>query len=395
MGGNETSRCRCLRLLRFTLTVRLTAEITSPVIVSTTYDFCILGAGLAGLALADSLLQRNQTVLVIDKAQPGAGASGTPGGMVNPATGRRAKLIWRAEKCYEGILKNLRRASAYAHEPFFHKTGVLRPALTSKMARKMREQFGHTNWPEGWARWMQEDEIKRFHPGVSCVDGGIWLPVGLTVDVAAYLRAFVRLLDEAGATIIPEARYEIKTRDGDWKITIDENLFRARHMVAAAGSSTPSITPWEKLPIHPLKGQVLGFQVDEPINFEHSLSGLGYLARVSEHKFVMGSTYEHHFTDDKPDDEGRRRLLDKLQKLLPELAIWARPGAQWAGIRASTPDRQPFIGTHPETTHAHVFTGLGSKGLLYSQYLAELLSEWILEGKDLPARMNVQRLDLY
>src|SRR5699024_9665699 len=146
--------------------------------------FCILGAGLAGLSMADSLRERDIETVVIDKKAIANGASGTPGGLVNPATGRRATKAWKAEACYEAIAQNLEKVQNWAgEEPFYQNNGLLRPALLEKMAVKMKAQHEKTIWPEGWCQWKTEEEIKQMHPGITCIDGGLWLPIGLSVDV--------------------------------------------------------------------------------------------------------------------------------------------------------------------------------------------------------------------
>ena len=55
------------------------------------FDFCILGAGIAGLSLADALQEKGYRVIVLEKNDIASGASGSPGALVNPAAGRRAK----------------------------------------------------------------------------------------------------------------------------------------------------------------------------------------------------------------------------------------------------------------------------------------------------------------
>jgi len=47
--------------------------------------------------------------------------------------------------------------------------------------------------------------------------------------------------------------------------------------------------------------------------------------------------------------------------------------SQWAGVRASTPDKMPIIGPHKTVKNLYLLAGLGSKGLLYSAYLADML----------------------
>src|SRR5690625_7253969 len=62
-------------------------------------DAILAGAGFAGLSHACTLNRSGLRVAVIDRASPGSGASGTPGALLNPATGRRARKSWHVETC--------------------------------------------------------------------------------------------------------------------------------------------------------------------------------------------------------------------------------------------------------------------------------------------------------
>jgi len=97
-----------------------------------TFDYIIIGAGLAGLSLADSLVTKGCDIAVIDKKGIGGGASGIPIGMADPAASRNANLYWETEKCYDTTLANLNKLREYSKKPFFKITGVLRPGITHK-----------------------------------------------------------------------------------------------------------------------------------------------------------------------------------------------------------------------------------------------------------------------
>lgn len=357
---------------------------------STTYDFIILGAGLAGLSLADSLSERGANICVIEANEIGAGASGTPLGMVNPATGRRATKTWRAEQCYDAIAGNLKKVYPYADTRFHHKNGVLRPALTEKIARKMSDQLEKTTWPDGWVYWLTEEEIKEKHPGITCVDGGLWIPIGITVDVAGYLRALAAYLSEKN-TILEHADYELEKLDDGWKIELSDCTFSGNNLVFATGYHMVDHPWWEFLKLHPIKGQLAVFEPDQPLSFDHSISSLGYIATLDKHRFAQGSTYEHDFEDLSTSDYGEEYLRNKLKRTLPQLEEHSTLVDQWAGVRISTPNRKPVLGQHPDHEHLYAYTGLGSKGLMYGKYLAEHYAGHLLEGKDLLDEVNINR----
>lgn len=362
----------------------------------TDYDvqYCIIGAGIAGLSLADVLSEQNTDVAVVEKDTIASGASGTPGGLVNPATGRRATKAWRAEDCYKAIRKNLEKVQRHAEKPFFRNNGVLRPAVTEKMARKMRKQLDKTSWPDGWCTWLDEDKIREKHPGIKCVEGGLWLPIGLTVHVGRYLQALADHLTSRDVPVLTGNVPEILMTNGGWTITCGSVTVKAEQLIFATGYETTSISWWNDLPLHPVKGQVACFTADKDLlSFEHSLSSLGYIARLDDSlEFIQGSTYEHDFEHTDPDESGEEYLRNRLRRTLPELADKARLKYQWAGVRASTPNRKPILGRHREIDSLHVFTGLGSKGLLYGKFLAEHYADHLLDGTPIYKAISIDRI---
>lgn len=360
-------------------------------------EFCILGAGLAGLSLADSLTERDVSTVVIDKSDVASGASGTPGALVNPATGRRATKAWRAESCYKAISDNLEKVAGFI-EPgtsFYHNNGLLRPALTGKMARKMKKQYDKTSWPNGWCTWKTESEIKKMHPGIKCVEGGLWLPIGLSVNCKKYLTGYASYLEKHDVKIIQNADVHVQSQGNSWIIDTGKEQVQSKNLVYATGFSTTENPYWNWLPIHPIKGQVAEFELpDGNLSFSHSISSLGYISLVgNKNSFVQGSTYEHDFTDLEADREGVEYLRKRMRRTLPQLEKKVRLKNQWAGVRASTPNKKPVIGSHPEIENLHVFTGLGSKGLLYSKYLAGKLVDHLLESEPVISEVSVGRFN--
>ncbi|MDZ7694130.1 MAG: FAD-binding oxidoreductase [Balneolaceae bacterium] len=359
---------------------------------STSFDFVILGAGLAGLSLADSLAERGQSVCVVEAYEIGAGASGTPLGMVNPATGRRATKTWRAEQCYRAISENLQKVAPYSDATFFRQNGVLRPALTEKIARKMSSQLEKTTWPPDWIHWLTEEEIKAKHPGITCVNGGLWLPIGITVDVTRYLQALASYLSET-STIIEDADIELEQTGRNWRLYTEHYTINATNLIFATGYSMVNHPWWNFLPLHPIKGQLAVFEPDEPLSFDHSISSLGYIATLSNNRFAQGSTYEHDFDDLETDDYGEEYLRNKLKRTLPELESRAKLVDQWAGVRISTPNRKPVLGKHPDRDNLYTYTGLGSKGLMYGKFLANHYTDYLLNNKPLFEEVNIQRFE--
>lgn len=358
-----------------------------------TFDFCILGAGIAGLSLADALQEHDFSVTVVEKNDIGSGASGTPGALVNPATGRRGTKSWKAEQCYRAIRRNLEKVQAISSELFFHNNGLLRPALSQKMVRKMREQFEKTIWPDGWCLWQTEKEIKDRHPGINCVDGGLWLPIGLTVDAGAYLQAYAQFLHSKKVSIATQCDAGFERENNRWIIHAEDKIISSSHLVFATGYSTVEHHFWNFLPLEGVKGQLAKFKAGKELtNFNHSISSLGYIARFGKtNEFIQGSTYEHDFEEIKTDKKGEQYLLKRMKRTLPQLSEKAELVDQWAGVRLFTPDKKPVAGRHPKMENLHIFTALGSKGLMYGKFLAEHYAKHFKTGIDLFPEISINR----
>ncbi|MBO6524135.1 MAG: FAD-binding oxidoreductase [Balneolaceae bacterium] len=362
--------------------------------MSSYFDFCILGAGLAGISLAYELSKEDVSVCLVDPAGVAAGASGTPLGLVNPATGRFASKSWEAELCYAKILANLELIQDTSPVQFYKQTGVLRPAMDKKIASRMHENFRLQDWPEGWIEWKDEYKLTSFHPGINCVDGGVWLPIGLTVDITTYLKSFAHYLSMQSIHQVYDKSYSLEKRTDFWELKFTSiNSIKAKHVVFATGASTIQSEFWRGLPIHPVKGQLAVLEPESPLNFGHAISARGYIASLHSTQFAVGSTYEHSFETEHTDQQGLDYLLDRFRKVLPDLHDNSKVVHQWAGIRASTPNRMPILGKHPSHQTMSVFAGLGSKGTLYSAYLAECMKDLLLKNIDVAKEVSINRLD--
>ena len=141
------------------------------------------------------------------------------------------------------------------------------------------------------------------------------------------------------------------------------------------GSYTKTLSPFENLPLHPLKGQLL--EIDWPKNLPplpYTLISEVYLAMSPDsRKAIIGATYEHHFKDASPDPEvAIQELLPKALRLYPKLA-GCTIAAVRSGIRATTPSRMPIAKIIND--RFSTLTGFGSSGLLYHAHFSKQLSE--------------------
>lgn len=361
--------------------------------VDSDFDVTILGAGIAGLSAARSLSQKGLKVLLLDKSDPGSGASGAPLALLNPATGRRAKKAWQAEKCIKKTTDVLKDLQKKISKPVFAQNSVLRPAIVKDLAKNFRESPEKYDWPDTWVEWLDKDQIKTIIPGAACHEGGLKISPAATVHLPNYIKASVIDLQETGIRFIRNTNSVVEKSEKRWIIKNDDYKFSSSLLLHAAGQSIANFIEWDFMNLELVKGQTLTLYFHDDIPFQCSLSAMGYIAQLPDYPkmLVIGSTYEHSFNHADPDSEGKDYLLKKFRMILPGLSNKIRGSEQWSGVRVSSSNYLPVIGEHPQIKNLFVFTGLGSKGLLYGQHCADLLADHIINQTPLPAELSPSR----
>lgn len=351
------------------------------------YRFTILGAGLAGLSLSAELSIRSVPHVVIDTNSVGSGASGTPAGLLNPAAAQKARFQSIAPLCIEafnrlyGIVSKTVDCSSVILSPH-----VLRPALDHKLSSNFIDSVENGEWPENWVEWLNDEQVAEYGEIKSL--GGMFIKKGLAIDFRAWTKALSNFSTANSAQIIENADYEVITEEKGFMISVHQLKIKSDIIIDCTGSSNrfKSHLKW-----HPVKGQTRIVRPERNVNLKTAVSGYGYVIK-KEDELILGSTYEHHFTDDQPTMDKDSYLLKKVAMVTNEEITEDKITERWSGIRVSTPDRLPGIGALPDNPDFHFIMGLGSKGLYYSSWVASMLANHLLDGSEIPKQYKVTRL---
>ena len=194
----------------------------------TTYDFALVGAGIAGASLAAELAEHGARVLLLE-------AEDAPG---YHATGRSA-AFW--EECYGGpelVPLTLASGDYLREHGFLTQRGALyigreddAPALDAFM-----ERFGSTGATiERLDRPGLEARVKGLRDAWT---GAVWEPACADIDVAALHAHYLARAKKAGVTLECRARVSQVESSGDiWTVGCDDGRsFEARILVNAAGA---------------------------------------------------------------------------------------------------------------------------------------------------------------
>lgn len=349
------------------------------------YDFVILGAGLAGMCTAVRLVDAGKRVLIIDNKGLGEGASGTPVGLMNPATAQKANLPSNARFFTNSFYAMIHKVSAYSQRPFVLCDSIYRAATDETLHSNFKNSYEKNEWPNGWTEWQERETLTKLYPNIKAI-GALKLNIGAAIDIRSYLSAMMFYCKTKGAHFVVDNRYRIEREGIHHKLTTHGKTISCLKTIQCFGKS---FVDDSTLRLHQVKGQVATIEANNELILEHAFSSYGYMTSDADKNLVVGSTYEHHFSDVNPNTKGLSILTEKLLKLFDLDRSQLECSSQWSGIRVSTPDRMPFIG--PSEVNTFVFGGLGSKGLYYSAYLSELLIDFILTGNSIPKAFDFSR----
>ncbi len=397
-------------------------------------DILVIGAGVAGLASALSLLERGRSVRVVDAGRVGGGSSHGNCGTLTPshagplhAPGMVAKALrwmltpdapfyvrptldpalwqWMARfalrcnprdwlssaRARAAILKASREAfpqwmAAYGLDCEFVEGGcdcVFRdPAEMQDYVRQLpalAELGVDAEVIDGRAYQAQEPAL------LDGVAGAVRYPGDARLRPDRYVAELARVVRARGGIL--EEGVEVRAVEADrsrMRVHTSQGLRGARDVVVATGAWSPLLArslglPWLRSVIQPGKGYSItysrpGLVPKRPL----TLHERKVCVTVWEDGFRLGSTMEFSGYDTTLN----RRRLDALERGAREYLrepVGAAKREEWYGWRPLSWDDLPMIGRAPGHDHLWLATGHGMLGVSMSPATGRLVAE-LLSG---------------
>lgn len=359
----------------------------------------IIGGGLAGTSLANALSRYGMNSIIVDAHGIGCGGSGNSVGLALPDTGRSDEIPERDRAGFAALMQAI-----HHHEV----AGRKLDAITGPVI-----QFPVTERLEARVRAEGIDAKRLSH-----ISGSIFQDAGLILEGVAISPRELCHAHVAGAraeVVIGAVRF-LAWVDGMWRVLGQkgEMLAEAPHLCianAAEASSLPE-TAWLKL--ERVRGQVV-----EIPDGSHGLPRIpvcfdGYVVPMPRGGHLIGADYDHISRDTRVNAGISRALIRRMQRWLVTPSLSANNLPARVGFRASTHDRQPYVGTVPDyqqfrilaktalsarrpvaacqtlianlpyLPRCYVSVGHGSRGLVSAHYAAEVIAGLIVSDSNSP-----------
>lgn len=357
-----------------------------------TYDFAVVGAGIAGASLAAELAQGGASVLLLEaEERPGYHATG------------RSAAFW--EECYGGPeIVPLTLASG----PYLHDGGFLRQRGALYIAREgdeeMVTQFMQRFVPTGATiQHLGRADLRKRVPGIRHDwSDAIWEPVCADIDVAGLHAHYLALGRENGVALECRAQVAGLTRaDGVWAIATRSGArFAAKTVVDAAGAWADELALMagaRPVGIAPYRRTVAQVRVDPPVPDDLPLvldiRGRFYFKPESGRLWLSPHDEEpSEPCDAAPEEIAVAEAIARLE----EVVDWHVEAVEhkWAGLRSFTADRRPVYGYDPQCEGFAWFAGQGGFGIQTSPAAARLGRQLLL-GEERDAMTEKLDAELY
>ncbi|MEM6802541.1 MAG: FAD-binding oxidoreductase [Bacteroidota bacterium] len=330
----------------------------------------IIGGGLAGSMLAARLCLRGQEVVVMDDKDSHA-ASPVAAGLFNVITGRFGAKSWMADTLVPELRAFFAIPVFQSLNSFVQNSLIYRPFKTAEEYNKWTARAEDEAYRD-WADFMDYPQSPEY---IKNPLGGIMIKQCGWLDIPSFLQSLQAILVEEFALSIQQEKFEEGKLDSE-KVSY-ESLGTFDEIVFCTGYRTKEMSLFEELPIIPNKGEVLVLEIPD-LDLPFVLSKKVYLIPQGNQRYICGSTYKNQFEHPHPTQEGKEEICLHLEKALK---LPYRVLEQRSGIRPTTPNRRPILGTHPAHRQIHYFGGFGTKGVLLSPYFSRRMAAYLCGEK--------------
>lgn len=341
----------------------------------TSYDFAIIGAGIAGASLAAELAPHASVLLLEAESAPGYHATG------------RSAAFW--EECYGGpeIVPLTLASGPYLREHgFLSQRGALYVARADekRLIDEFMARFGATG---ATIERLERARLETIIPGLRPeYTDAVWEPACADIDVAGLHQHYLKRARSGGVALTCRARIEGAERSGGaWHLqAADGQIFAARTVVDAAGAWADPVAALfgvGPLGIQPLRRTVAQLRTDPAPTADLPLvldiAGRFYFKPEAGRLWLS----PHDETPSEPCDAAPEELdvaeaIDRFE----HVTDWRIEAVErrWAGLRSFAPDRLPVYGRDPRCESFAWFAGQGGYGIQTAPAAARLTAQLLL-----------------
>ena len=203
------------------------------------------------------------------------------------------------------------------------------------------------------------------------------------LHVEVFLEAVKNRLISKGDLIEGKFNYELLSVSGS---EVSYNGQKAKGIIFCEGHQYIHNPYFNYIPEKLTKGEILKIKVDE--FSPYAISKNCFILPLKSEEYILGATYDWSKKDYEPTEEAKNELLDKFKNISDKPVEVVE---QRVGVRPTTIDRKPILGSHPVNMNLYIFNGLGSKGVQLVPYYASRMVEYLMNARTIEKEINSSR----
>jgi D-arginine dehydrogenase len=331
-------------------------------------DFLVIGAGIAGASAAYELAATGRVLVLERESQPGYHTTGRSAALFTETYGNATmRALTRASKAFLTS-----PPAGFASVPLLARRGTLLAARADQRAA-LERTFAECSVLVGnlelWTGARVRERVPVFTEAQ--VDGGLWEPDAMDIDVHALHQGFLRGLRARGSEVVCNAEVVALEREGEtWRVETRSQRYVAPIVVNAAGAWADEIGRLAAAaPIGLVPKRRTAITFDPPRGA--SIERWPAVIDVDEQWYfkpdagrILASPADETPSppcDAQPDEYDIAVLIDRITNATT-LSI-PRIHAKWAGLRSFVADKTIVAGFDPRLRGFFWLAGQGGYGI--------------------------------
>ncbi|WP_200763949.1 NAD(P)/FAD-dependent oxidoreductase [Nitrosophilus alvini] len=361
------------------------------------YDFCILGAGIAGCSTAYFLSREGGNVALVDKNSIAAGGSGAAGAFISPRLGKGGPLQKLTNEAYRFSI------DFYKNFPeLFLQNGLLKLPKDEKDAQKFEIYKKHLDIEYKDIDPKNFSFLKKYATDFDAIffeDAGI-----------VEAKNMCKTLSEGADVYENFDTGKIEYKNALWRV----GNIKAKRVILATGAAQIDFADLSYIVINGICGHRFDIKsdIEIPFNIHKKIS---VSATKKDGTVAIGATHVR-MKECSPQKcpLGYDTLMDEAKKMLRFEKTEIK--RVFYGQRAASIDHFPIVGEVidigkafeqfpflkngtkveseklPKIKNLYIINGFGGRGFVFGPFIAKMLTDFLVHKKPLKSEVDANRL---